>query len=111
MVYLDINGFIILLHVEAVVVTTDGKIISSKLMDKLADFWERSIDDAEDKYEGQQPGLAVSFADFVPKVFERRLLSCSLLPRELFGPVTDYFMKSEMTDANCVSLSDLNLIG
>ncbi|CAF1140308.1 unnamed protein product [Adineta ricciae] len=95
---------------EAVVVTTDGKTINSELMDKATDFWERSIDDAEDKSDGQQSGLAVSFADFVPKVFQRRLLSCSLFPRELFGPITDYFMKSEMTDANCISLSDLNLI-
>ena len=80
-------------------------------MDKAADFWERSIDDAEDKSDGRQAGLAVSFADFVPKVFQKRLLSSSLFPRELFEPITDYFMKSEMTEANCVSLSDLNLIG
>ncbi|UJR19656.1 hypothetical protein I4U23_022791 [Adineta vaga] len=95
---------------EAVVATTDGKIISSDLIDKATDFWERSIDDAEDKSNDHATGLAISFADFVPKVFQKRLLSSSLFSRDLIEPITDYFMKSEMTDASCTSLSDLNLI-
>ncbi|CAF1377521.1 unnamed protein product [Adineta steineri] len=95
---------------DAVVVTTEGKIINSELMDKAADFWERSIDEAADKFDSRKARKPISFAEFVPRRFERRLVSSSLFSQNLIEPITNYFIKLETTDANCSSLYDLNLI-
>ncbi len=91
--------------------TTEGKILNAELFDKATDFWERATDEADDEYDNHAAPISVSFADFVLKEFQKRLVSNTLFPRDLIEPITDYFMKSEMVEASCNSLSDLNLVG
>lgn len=80
-------------------------------MEKASDFWERATDKAEDKYEDRASSTPVSFADFVPREFQKRLESSSVFSRDLIDPITDYFMKLEMAETSCPALSDLNLRG
>ena len=96
---------------ETVIATSDGKILNSELIDKADDLWERARDKAEDKSKDRSGSTAISFADFIPKDFQRRLTSSSSIPNDLIQPLTDYFMKLEMTETSCASLNDLNLIG
>ena len=81
------------------------------MIEKAADLWEGVTEKAEEKYDDRQPTIPVSFADFVPKEFQKRLSSSSSFARDLIEPITDYFMKLEMTETGCSSLADLNLIG
>ncbi|UJR16788.1 hypothetical protein I4U23_003687 [Adineta vaga] len=94
---------------ETLVVTSEGRILKSELIEKASDLWERAIDKAEEKYNDRPKSSPVSFSSFVPKEFQRRLLSSSLFSRDLIEPITDYFIKLEMTEAACSTLSDLNL--
>ena len=93
------------------VITSEGKILNSQLIEKASDLWKRVIDKAEEKYDNQLTSSLVSFADFVPKEFQKRLLSSSAFSKDFIEPITDYFMKLEMTETSCSTLSDLNLIG
>ncbi|CAF1690289.1 unnamed protein product [Adineta ricciae] len=95
---------------ETMVITTDGRTFDSEWDDKAVDFWERSIDDVDEKFEGRKVKHPVSFADFVPQQFRQRLLSSSLFPRDLIEPIIHCFINSEMIDSAC-SLSNLNLLG
>ena len=92
-------------------VTSEGKVLESDLMDKASDLWERATDKAEEKHDDRASSTRVSFADVVPQDFQKRLLSSSAFSRDLIEPITDYFMKLEMTETSCPSLSDLNLVG
>ncbi|CAF1439848.1 unnamed protein product [Adineta ricciae] len=94
---------------ETMVITTDGRTFDSEWDDKAVDFWERSIDDVDEKFEGRKVKHPVSFADFVPQQFRQRLLSSSLFPRDLIEPIIHCFINSEMIDSAC-SLSNLNLL-
>ncbi|CAF5229154.1 unnamed protein product, partial [Rotaria magnacalcarata] len=88
---------------------SDGKSLKSDLMDKATDLWERAREKAEEKYDERATSSPVSFADFVPGYFKKRLSSSSSISKDLIQPLTDYFMKLEMTEASCDTLSDLNL--
>jgi hypothetical protein len=93
------------------VVTSAGKVIDSDVLEKAEDLWERARDKAEEKYDDRSTSPVVSFADFVPAEFQRRLTSSSSIPRDLIHPLTNYFCHLEMTETSCSHLSDLNLIG
>ncbi|CAF3307332.1 unnamed protein product [Rotaria socialis] len=95
---------------ETTVATSDGKSVKSDLMDKATDLWERAREKAEEKYDDRATPSPVSFADFVPGDFQKRLSSSSSISKDLIQPLTDYFMKLEMTETSCNTLSDLNLI-
>ncbi|CAF3380601.1 unnamed protein product [Rotaria sp. Silwood1] len=96
---------------EALVVTTEGKNFKPEVLEKVTDLWERARDKAEEKYEDQATSSSpISFADIVPKEFQKRLSSSSFICKDLIRPFVDYFMKLEMTETSCSSLSDLNLI-
>ncbi|CAF2402689.1 unnamed protein product [Rotaria sp. Silwood2] len=94
---------------EALIVTSEGKNVKSEVLDKATDLWERARDKAEEKYDDRTASSPIPFADIVPKEFQKRLLSSSSFSRDLIQPFIDYFMKLEMTETSCSSLSDLNL--
>jgi len=81
------------------------------LFEKASDLWERARNKTEEKYDDRRTSVPVSFADFVPKEFQNRLLSSSFFSGDLIEPITDYLMKFEMMETGCSTLSDLNLIG
>lgn len=93
------------------VATSEGKLLKSELLDKATDLWERSREKAEDKYDDRATSSPVSFADFVPGDFQKRLSSSSTFPKDLIPSLIDYFMKLEMTEVGCTSMNDLNLVG
>ncbi|CAF1041616.1 unnamed protein product [Rotaria sordida] len=95
---------------DALIVTSEGKHCKSEILDKATDLWERTRNKAEEKYDDRTTLSPISFADIVPKEFQKRLLSSSSFSKDLIQPFIDYFMKLEMTETSCLSLSDLNLI-
>jgi hypothetical protein len=54
------------------------------------------MDKAEEEYEDRTTSAPVSFADFVPEEFRKRLLSSSVFSRDLIESIIDYFIKSEI---------------
>jgi hypothetical protein len=99
------------IRLDTVVVTSEGKTLDSKLIDKASDLWERATDKAEGKYDDRASSTPVAFTDFVPRDFQKRLSSSSTFSHDLIEPITDYFIKLEMTETSCLALSDLNLTG
>lgn len=66
---------------------------------------------AEDEVEDQDSSTHVSFGDYVPREFRKRLQSSPLFSKDLIEPLIDYFVKLELTETSCASINDLNLVG
>ena len=91
--------------------TSEGRRIDSDLLDKANDIWERVKEKAENEYEDRRSAAPVSFGDYVPTEFHKRLASSSAFSKDLVKPLIDYFIKLELTETSCASINDLNLVG
>ena len=79
-------------------------------MEKAEKIRDRVLEHAEEKYEDKQPSKPVAYTDFIPRELQKQLASSSI-PRDLVEPIVDYYLKMEMMETGCGSLSDLNLVG
>ena len=97
-------------NAESLIVTSDGKRIDGKVLEKAEKIRDRVLELAEEKYEDKRSSKPVAYTDFIPRELQKQLASASI-PRDLVEPIVDYYLKMEMMETGCASLSDLNLVG